>query len=144
MNLQICLKLADCAKKDSSLIKNHTDGAKGVDHYLREHLNEVNYLISVVDKDPDFINNLELEKIAILSALSVYSTEFKVGDLVTFKPYEKAIPAKVVEIVPCKKITFVKDDDRTYYRLTGAGKTPLVSITTGNSIVESSLYKGEA
>jgi len=66
--------------------------------------------------------------------------EFKIGDLVTFKPYEKAIPAKIVEIVPSNKVTFF-DDDRVWYRLTGTNpKQPLLSICTGNSIVESTLY----
>lgn len=71
-------------------------------------------------------------------------TEFKQGDLVTFRPYEKTIAAKVLEIVPCKKVTFVKDDGRVFYRLTGANpKTSLVTITTGKSIVESIYFNGD-
>ena len=64
--------------------------------------------------------------------------EFKAGDLVTFNPYGKATPARVLEIVPCNKVTFAKDDDRVFYRLTGANpRQSLVTITTGKSIVES-------
>lgn len=66
--------------------------------------------------------------------------EFKIGDVVTFKPYEKAIPAKVVEIVPARNIGKT-DDGRVFYRLTGASKVPLVSTTTGKSIMESKLYQ---
>lgn len=69
-------------------------------------------------------------------------TEFKKDDIVTFKPYEKAIKAKVVEIVPTNKVSFVKDDDRIFYKLTGIDE-PLTSTTTGGSIVESKLYKIE-
>jgi hypothetical protein len=68
--------------------------------------------------------------------------EFKKGDLVTFKPYERAIPAKVLEIVPASKVSFDKDDDRIFYRLTGRyRKIPLTTVTTGRSIMESDLYK---
>ena len=37
MNLQTCLKLAEYAKNDPSLIKNHTDGGNGVNYYLKNH-----------------------------------------------------------------------------------------------------------
>ena len=68
-------------------------------------------------------------------------TEFKAGDIVTFKPYEKVIKAKVVEIVPSEKVCFDKNDTRVFYRLTGVDKKHnLVSTTTGKSIVESKLY----
>jgi hypothetical protein len=69
------------------------------------------------------------------------TTEFKIGDRVTFRPYGKAIPAKVVKIVPSNKVGWVKDDDRIFYKLTGAdNKHALTTTTTGGSIMESSLY----
>lgn len=69
------------------------------------------------------------------------TSEFNIGDKVTFRPYEKAIPAKVVEIVPTNKITFVKDDNRIFYKLTGVdNKHALTTTTTGRSIMESELY----
>lgn len=67
--------------------------------------------------------------------------EFKTGDKVTFRPYGKAIPAKVVKIVPANKVGWVEDDDRIFYKLTGANnKHALTTTTTGGSIMESSLY----
>jgi hypothetical protein len=72
MTLQICLKLAEYARKDSTLIKNHTDGSKGVDHYLRKHLDEIKYLLEVVGNDSEFIKRLEAEKVEVISALEIY------------------------------------------------------------------------
>lgn len=69
-------------------------------------------------------------------------TEFNPGAFVTFKPYEKEVQAMVTEIVPARKVTFVKDDDRIFYRLAGTNpKRPLLSTCTGNSIIESIYYK---
>lgn len=66
-------------------------------------------------------------------------TEFKKGDPVTFKAYGNAIPAKVADIIPPNQ-TF-NNSEEVRYRLIGAGKTPLLSITTGRSIVESELFE---
>lgn len=74
MNLQTCLKLAKYAKKDPSLIKNHTDGPKGVDHYLRGHLDETKHLIGIVDGGPEFTARLKAEEVEIISALAVYTS----------------------------------------------------------------------
>ena len=72
------------------------------------------------------------------------SVEFKVGDLVTFKPYEKAHKAKVKEVLH----GYLFSDD-IYYRLTGVSYTDeqgnkrhssVNSITTGGSIIESKYY----
>lgn len=70
-------------------------------------------------------------------------TEFAPGDKVTFFPYEKEIPAVVKRIVPASKVTFVENDDRVFYELTGAGKQPLLTITTGGSIKESIYFRRE-
>ena len=68
--------------------------------------------------------------------------EFNIGDLVTFHPYEKAIPAKVVAIVPNPNCFGRFVDDRVFYHLSGTNpKLPLVSTCSGNSIVESIYYK---
>ncbi len=68
--------------------------------------------------------------------------EFKVGDKVTFKPYEKALPAVVRAIqygMSGKgKTMFGASDDRIFYKL---GGDRVVSVTTGRSIVESKHYK---
>lgn len=56
-------------------------------------------------------------------------TEFVKGDVVTFNAYhDEEIPAKVID---------VKQDGR--YMLEGVSK-PLISITSGRSIMESSEY----
>ena len=70
--------------------------------------------------------------------------EFKSGETVTFQPYQTKIKAKVVEVINTGKDQFGRSDDRVFYRLTGSGKKPLVSRTTGKSIVESALFEREA
>ena len=68
--------------------------------------------------------------------------EFKIGDKVTFYPYEKEVPAVVVEIVHPYKVCFDRNDTRVFYRLSGIDKKkPLASITTGNSIKESRYFR---
>ena len=69
--------------------------------------------------------------------------EFSIGDVVTFKPYEKAIKGKVIEVIdkPFMRVSFIEDDDRVFYRLAGIDpKASLVTTTTGRSIVESQYY----
>ena len=61
--------------------------------------------------------------------------EFKIGDKVTFHPYEKRLPAVVMGIR--YGAPFVDNDDRIFYELSGSS---VKSITTGRSIVESCLY----
>lgn len=73
MNLQTCLKLAEYAKNDPSLIKNHTDGGNGVNYYLKNHLDEVDYLLGLIDDDAELIKRLKAEKIQVTSALAVYN-----------------------------------------------------------------------
>ena len=65
------------------------------------------------------------------------SPEFEVGELVTFHQYESKIEAKVVEVINTGKDQFGRPDNRVFYRLTGAGETPLATRTTGKSIEES-------
>lgn len=72
MNIETCLRLAEGAKNDPSLIPNHTDGKKGVDHYIREHLAEVNEILSCDLDDLDFVDRLQQEKRALEDALAVY------------------------------------------------------------------------
>ena len=60
--------------------------------------------------------------------------EFNIGDIVTFHNYDtnKPITAKVIEVT-----TFF---DRLAYKLTGISE-PLISLTSGLSIVESKYFK---
>jgi hypothetical protein len=67
--------------------------------------------------------------------------EFKVGDLVTFKAYEKSIPAKVMELIPPRAYPNGELDDRQYYLLHGEGKNNLLSECTGRVIIESKYYE---
>ena len=64
--------------------------------------------------------------------------EFKVGDLVTYKPYEQELPARVKGI---NTVPRFENDNRVFYELTGAGRRPVVTNTTGLSIMESTLFK---
>ncbi len=68
-------------------------------------------------------------------------TEFKTGDKVTFKPYEKECDCAVKAIKHgwCGngKDMFQNQDDRVFYRLTGEAET----LTTGKSIMESALFE---
>ena len=80
-------------------------------------------------------------------------TEFKPGDEVTYKPYEKALKAVVKLIHHGSPFRFHEDDDRIFYTLTGRSydvKTPwgtrrrhdpVQAITTGLSIVESVFFQ---
>lgn len=63
-----------------------------------------------------------------------HEIEFKKGDVVTFHNYDtsKPIKAKVVEVT-----SFF---DKLAYKLSGINK-PLISITSGVSIVESKYFK---
>lgn len=61
--------------------------------------------------------------------------EFKKGDVVTFKPYEKAITAKVVEVLENGHLF----SGEPHYHLTGV-KESLLTYTTGRSILESQYY----
>jgi len=66
--------------------------------------------------------------------------EFKVGDKVTFQPYEENEPIKaIVREVDLQNVSFDKNDKRVFYRLSGDGK-PLISRCTGLSIKESKYY----
>ena len=63
--------------------------------------------------------------------------EFNKGDLVTFHAYDTAKPikAKVIEVT-----TDLWNDKRVAYKLHGINK-PLISHTTGRSIVESRYFE---
>jgi len=69
-------------------------------------------------------------------------SEFKVGDIVTFKPYEKAIKARIlaVDIYNGMNIWQTETDSRVFYQL--GGKTH--SVCTGICIVESKLFEGQS
>ena len=63
--------------------------------------------------------------------------EFKKGDMVTFKAYEKPIKAKVIEAEYIQR--FPSFDWEWSYTLEGISE-PLTSRTSGRSIMESALY----
>jgi len=61
--------------------------------------------------------------------------EFKIGDKITFHPYEKRLPAVVKGIRYGNP--WVENDDRIFYEISG----PMcLSVTTGKNIEESYLY----
>ncbi len=70
--------------------------------------------------------------------------EFKVGDIVTYKPFEKAISA-VVEEVDVPNQSYSMDDERVYYRLgshiTGRKYSAVNAVSSGMSIQESQYYE---
>lgn len=76
------------------------------------------------------------------------NTEFKVGDKVTYKPYEVAHKATIKEVFDHCPYGF-NQDNRVFYRLTGrsyivngrAKHDSVVCTTTGLSIVESVFFK---
>lgn len=74
------------------------------------------------------------------------NAEFKIGDKVTFKPYEKAIPSVIggIEKGGAFNGSLFKDDDRIFYNLTADNsankRAALVTRCTGISIVESVLF----
>jgi len=60
-------------------------------------------------------------------------------DCVTFNPYGKPVPARVVGVRFVD--TFGQADRRVYYHLTGTLRTkPLTTTTTGKSIEQSLFY----
>jgi len=64
--------------------------------------------------------------------------EFNVGDIVTFRPYNEAIPAKIAAIEPGER------DGRIFYQLTGVHpQKPVISTCTGKCIIESKYYQEE-
>ena len=67
------------------------------------------------------------------------SPEFRVGQKVTYKPYENAMELVVLEIQ--YGAPFVEDDDRVFYRLAPLGAGRPTSVTTGRCIVESKLFE---
>lgn len=74
MHIATCLKMAEYAKSDPSLIPNHTDGKKGVDFYLNKHLEDIKYLLTVVVDDAPLIEELRADEKYLTSALNVYAT----------------------------------------------------------------------
>ena len=82
-------------------------------------------------------------------------SEFKVGDHVTYQPYEKKLKAVVKEIMVGSPFRHVEGDEREFYRLTGRSYVekhklyghdinkhdPVETVTTGGSICESKLFK---
>ena len=66
------------------------------------------------------------------------TTEFKIGDIVTFKSYHEAIKAKVIDAFISTGM-FCNREPFALYELHGVDK-PLLTRTTGRSIVESVDY----
>jgi hypothetical protein len=66
--------------------------------------------------------------------------EFKVGDPVTYKPYERAFKASVKEI-RAHKSSIGLDDDRVFYILTGRDGDRVQSESTGLCIAESKYFR---
>lgn len=73
MNFDKCLRLSDAAKKDPTLIKNHTEGPKGVDYYLKHHIAETVELLDACKNDQEFIARLEIDLRKLNLALAVYT-----------------------------------------------------------------------
>lgn len=68
------------------------------------------------------------------------NTEFKKGDNVTFHAYKNNEPIKaIVSEVLENPLSFIKNDNRVFYKLTGIN-TPLLSECTGKCIVESKFF----
>lgn len=66
--------------------------------------------------------------------------EFKEGDVVTFRAYpDQWIKARVKK-VNCDVLRLDKTDQRVFYELIGIDQ-PLITKTTGQSIVESKFFK---
>jgi len=70
--------------------------------------------------------------------------EFKIGETVTFKPYDKPIKARVKAIsngrIGNGLFMDGSPDNRVFYELTGIDE-PLFTFTSGLSIVESRFYQ---
>jgi hypothetical protein len=64
--------------------------------------------------------------------------EFKTGDIVHFKAYEKKIQARVLKVITPAQSTKLSRTDYEY-ELEGISE-PLVSLTSGRSILESEYY----
>lgn len=70
--------------------------------------------------------------------------EFKIGDKVTFKAYEKAIPAIVKKVITDAVYLNGEPDKRAHYKLVAnrdLTNMSLVSTCTGQVIVESVHYQ---
>ena len=69
--------------------------------------------------------------------------EFLPGSLVTFKPYEEALPAKVLRAEWGHMTALGSGPQEAIYVLTDApgAKKSVNSVTSGRSIVESKLYE---
>lgn len=69
-------ELAEYAKKDKSLIPNHTQG-RGIDVILKEELHECLWIRDLMEEndkpDVDFIQQLSTDIIKLRSALTAYS-----------------------------------------------------------------------
>jgi hypothetical protein len=65
-------------------------------------------------------------------------TEFQIGDIVTYFPYEDQHKAKVVDI--SFHTVFGVKDGRVWYHLASVNGTEVNTITTGTSIKESKLF----
>jgi hypothetical protein len=70
MDMQSCLEPANYAKKDNSLIPNHT--LNGVDSNIRRHLKESKELLELVREYPRYVDSLEKDICALSNALAVY------------------------------------------------------------------------
>jgi len=64
--------------------------------------------------------------------------EFKVGDIVTYRPFETSTKMEVAE-VDKRDFIFDKTDRRMFYGLR-VGRGQVTTITTGISITESKLF----
>ncbi len=74
MNINTCLKLADYAKKDNTLIHNHIDN--GVNSCIKQHIVETGWILSLHNhadrKELALLKTLEKEKTQLEEALAVY------------------------------------------------------------------------
>ncbi|MCP3675694.1 MAG: hypothetical protein GY829_14660 [Gammaproteobacteria bacterium] len=74
MNINTCLKLADCAKKDKTLIREHI--YNGVDFYIMQHIVETGWILSLHNhadiQESVVLKTLEKEKTQLEEALAVY------------------------------------------------------------------------
>ncbi len=74
MNINTCLKLADCAKKDKTLIKPFI--VFGVNSCIKQHIVEIGWILSLHNhadrKELALLKTLEKEKKQLEEALAVY------------------------------------------------------------------------
>jgi hypothetical protein len=77
--------------------------------------------------------------------MSDVAPEFKVGDVITFRPYTTSFKLKVGEITrgydANGRNLVGEPDDRIFYHCSSDGKPPYTNVTTGKSIVESSKFE---